>query len=218
VRGFIDGEYQDGEIRGLGFLCGMRNMGKTTEMGRLLMECTGGFIFFDTKSKHAHLLPGSVIFSQPGPLREYLILNRGRRFQIVYQPRHGDIVEHFRAVCLLVSIFGWMIFGVDELDKFCGNRWGPVGMPSELAELVDYGRHHRVSMLASARRPKSIAPAFRGEAEMRVFRLKEEGAIEYFEGELGKETAARLRTLPQFSYLYCQQDCDPVLRGGVRLL
>jgi hypothetical protein len=216
VRGFIDGEYQDGEIRGLGFLCGMRNMGKTTEMARLFSECTGGFVFFDTTSKHGHLFPAAVVFSQPGRLREYLLINRGRRFQVVYQPRGGEIDEHFRAVCLVVSTFGWMIFGIDELDKFCGQRWGAKGMPPELAVLVDYGRHHRVSILGSARRPKAIAPAYRGEAEMRVFRLKEEGAIEYFEGELGKETAAQLRSLPQFYYLHCMQDCDPVVRGGPR--
>jgi hypothetical protein len=89
-------------------------------------------------------------------------------------------------------------------------------MPPELAEIVDYGRHHRISMIASARRPKAIAPAYRGEAEMRIFRLKEEGAIDYFEGELGKETAERLRTLPQYVYLHCQQDADPVERGGAR--
>ena len=216
TRDFIDGEYQDGEIRGLGLMCGMRNMGKTTLMGDLLSGCTGAFIFFDTKSKHAHLFPRGVIFSQPGPLREYLLINRGRRVNVVYQPRGGDIVEHFRSVCVFVAELGWMIFAIDEIDKFCGNRWGPIGMPPELAELVDYGRHHRVSMIASARRPKAVAPAYRGEAEMRIFRLKEEGAIEYFEGELGKETAARLRSLPQYFYLHCQQDCDPVMRGGPR--
>lgn len=216
MRGFVDGEYQDGEIRGLGFLCGMGSMGKTTEMARLTLECTGGFVFFDTTGNHGRFFLNAVFINEPGPLREYLRPNRGRRFQVIYQPRSGDIVTHFQNVCTVVYQFGWMVFVVDELDKFCGNRWGPLGMPVEFADIVNYRRHRRIAMLASARRPKAVAPAFRGEAEMRVFRLKEEGAIEYFESELGKETAARLRTLPQYVYLHCRQDCDPEPRGGAR--
>jgi hypothetical protein len=216
VRGFIDGEYQDGELRGLGLVCGMCNMGKTTELARLFDETTGGYLFFDPTARHGHLFRDAVVIGQPGPLLDYLRANRGRRFHVVYQPNDGDLVEHFRAVCVIVYQVGWMIFGVDELDNFCGAEWNPKGMPPELARLVDYHRHRRVSIIGSARWPKAIAARFRAEAEMRIFRLQEVGAIEYFETRLGKETAARLRELPQFTYLQCKQDCEPEMRGGRR--
>ena len=41
MRGFIDGEYQDGELRGCTFIAGKRGMGKTTEMARLLWPVVG---------------------------------------------------------------------------------------------------------------------------------------------------------------------------------
>lgn len=215
TRGFIDGEYQDGELRGLNFLVGLRGFGKTTEMDRLLQLCTGGVLFFDTLSKHGDVLHGYVVLSDPDHVTAYLRVNRGRRFRILYQPRGGNLDFHFREICKIVRAFGWMIFGVDELDKLCGNQYSPTNMPPEMYELVNYGRHHRVSMIATARRPKAVPAGYRDEAEFRVFRLKADVA-ELLAGDLGKETVARIVQLPKFYYLHCVQDGEPVLRGGPR--
>jgi hypothetical protein len=80
MRGFIDGEYQDGELRGCTFIAGKRGMGKTTEMARLLSLCSGGVLFFDSLSRHESVLEGYKIISQPGELENYLRVNRARRF------------------------------------------------------------------------------------------------------------------------------------------
>ncbi len=140
MRGFIDGEYQDGAIRGCGFVAGIRGMGKTTEMARLLGECAGGAVFFDALSKHSAALPGYVLISQPGALVAYLRANRGRRVRVLYQPQAGDLDAHFRAVCKIIRAFGWLVFAVDELDMLCGPRWGDSRMCPEFYHLVNYGR------------------------------------------------------------------------------
>jgi hypothetical protein len=150
MRGFIDGEYQDGELRGCTFIAGKRGMGKTTEMARLLSLCSGGVLFFDSLSRHESVLEGYKIISQPGELENYLRVNRARRFRVLYQPRAGSLDEHFQAVCTVVRAFGSMILGVDELDMLCGSQWGDSRMPPEFYHLVNYGRHCRVSMLATA--------------------------------------------------------------------
>lgn len=218
MRGIVDGEYQDGEIAGLVFLCGMRGMGKTTEMDRKLSLCTGGVLFFDTLSKHAGVFQGYTVLSEPGTLAAYLRLNRGRRFRVLYQPRAGDLDQHFQAVCKIVRVFGWMIFGIDELDKHCGARWGDHRMPPEFYHLVNYGRHERVSMIATARNPKAVPRAFTNEAEMIVFRTEERSYREYFEDRLGEEAAERLASLPRFSYMQRIGDGPPVVCGGSRPL
>lgn len=216
TRGFIDGEYQDGELRGLNFLVGRRGTGKTTEMNRLLQECGGGVGFFDTLSKHAGVFTGYAIINEPGSLVNYLRLNRGRRFRWLYQPRAGDLDAHFRAVCSIVRAFGWMIFGVDELDKLCGARWGDARMCPELYHLVNYGRHERVSMIATARRPRAVPRGYTAESEMRLFHMKERADIDYFEDLVGEETASQLRTLKPYFYLHCAPDEPAVMRGGPR--
>ena len=216
-RGFIDGEYQDGELRGCIFIAGKRGMGKTTEMGRLLSACGGGVLFFDSLSRHEAALKGYRIVSQPGELEEYLRANVGRRFRVLYQPRSGDLDQHFQANCLIVRAFGEMIFGVDELDMLCGSQWGDSRMCPEFYHLVNYGRHCRVSMLATARRPMSVARGFTSQClEMRLFGMTERADLKYFEDYIGQADAQRLATLSKYQFLHWTGDGPAVLKGGPR--
>ena len=178
-RGFIDGEYQDGELRGLNFLVGRRGTGKTTEMDRLLGESVqaGAYFLRHALETYAGIFHGYIVISQPANLEAYLRLNRGRQFRVLYQPRSGSLDDHFRSVCRVVRAFGWMIFGIDELDKLCGARWGDARMPPELSHLVNYGRHERVSMIATARRPRAVARGYTAESEMRLFNMTERADI-----------------------------------------
>jgi hypothetical protein len=214
-RGFIDGEYQDGQVRGLNLIVGLRGYGKTTLTIELLASCTGGVLFFDTLGKHAHLFPGYVVISDPAQLVEYLRPNRGRRFRVLFTPRKGDLMETFRAVCKIVIAFGWMVFAVDEVDKFCSNKFSPSMMPPELYDLVNYGRHHRLAMLATARRPSTVAPGYRDESEFWIFRLKSDVA-DKLEGDVGRDTVEQVVNLPKYFYLRCQPDGEPLLCGGPR--
>jgi hypothetical protein len=219
VRGFVDGECQDGELRGLAFLAGKRGMGKTTEMDRLLSACSGGVVFFDTLSKHGEALKGYKIVSEPGEMKSYLARNYKQRFRIMYQPRRGNLDAHFEACAAIVEAFGWMIFGVDEIDKLCGPRWGDSRMPPKLYDLVNYGRHHRVSMLATARKPQRLSRDYAGEChEMRLFQITEPAALDYFEEYIGKVNTAKLRSIPKYQYLLWSDDHDgeSKLCGGRR--
>jgi hypothetical protein len=215
MRGFIDGEYQDGELRGCTFIGGKRGMGKTTEMARLLGTCTGGVLFFDALSRHESVLPGYRMVTQPGELKEYLRANRARRFRVLYQPRAGDLDAHFRAVCNVVRAFGSMIYAIDELDKMCGPRWGDSRMCPEFYHLVNYGRHCRVSMLATARRPMSVARGYTSEChEMRLFCVTERADLKYFEDYIGQADVQRLPRLPKYQYLHWTGDGAAQLRSA----
>jgi hypothetical protein len=217
MRGFIDGEYQDGELRGCTFIAGKRGMGKTTEMARLLSACSGGVLFFDSLSRHEAVLPGYKMFSQPGPLTEYLRLNGARRFRILYQPRAGSLESHFQAVSSIVRAFGSMIFGIDELDMLCGARWGDSRMPPEFYHLVNYGRHCKVSMLATARRPMSVARGYTSQClEMRLFGMTERNDLRYFEDYIGAADAQRLASLDKYQFLHWTGDGPAALCGGRR--
>jgi hypothetical protein len=220
VRGFIDGEYQDGELRGLTFLAGQRGMGKTTEMIRLCDQCTGPVVFFDTVGRHQALLRGFKVFSQPDALQDYLRANIGRRTRVVYVPMDEFPEEHMRRVATIVRAFGKMIFAVDEIDIFCGAEHGVKGMPAELYNLAHYGRHYQVSMLCTARDPASLSIRFRSQCEfMRLFRTDEERYVKYFEARIGKANAAKLPMLQKTYFLLWQSgNSDAPVKGGPRKL
>lgn len=219
-RGFIDGEYQDGELRGLTFLAGQRGMGKTTEAIRLVEQCTGPVVFFDTVGRHAALLRGFKVFSQPGPLKEYFRANAGKRVRVVYVPVDEFPEQHMVAVATMVRAFGKMIFCVDEVDTFCGPEWGVKGMPVELYNLAHYGRHYQVSMLCTARDPASLSIRFRSQCEfMRLFRTDEERYVKYFEARIGKANAAKLPMLQKTYFLLWKSgDTEATVCGGPRKL
>lgn len=212
---FVDGEYQDGELRGCVFVAGQRGMGKTTLMGNLCSACGGGVVFFDSLSRHEDALKGYRLISQPGELEKYLRPNRGRRYRVIYQPRGGDLDAHFRAVCLIVRAFGWMIFAIDELDMLCGPRWGDRRMCPEFYHLVNFGRHERVSMLATARRAQNVARGFTSQcASMRLFHMHEKTDLNYFRDFIGDSDAERLPGLQKFQFLHWTGDGPAELCGG----
>ncbi len=233
MRGFVDGEYVDGEVRGLTFVAGERGMGKTTELMRLIETCGGAVIMFDTVGTHAAYLRrrGFVEFGQPGSLREYIGANLGRRVRVVYVPRDEYPEEHLQAVCKMVRAFGveltrrmgdggGIILAVDEIDQHCGPEWGHKWMPKELYDLAHFGRHYHVSMVTTARDPKSLSKKFRSQcASMRIFRVSEADDVDYFGARIGRSNAAKLPTLQKTYYLLWQAgQIDAQVRGGPRAI
>ena len=198
---FVDGEWQDGSIRGVNFLAGFRGMGKTTEMGRLMNECRGTVVFSDFTGNHPRLLRGAVTVYQPGELKEWLLARR-TSMRIRYVPMTGDHVEHFRALCAVCAAFGQIILAVDEIDNYCGPDWKRYRMPPELYELAHMGRHHQTSMIFTARDPTTISINLRSQCEtIRIFRTVEETYVKYFRPRIGAAMATRLYTLPPYQYV-----------------
>jgi hypothetical protein len=233
ARGFINGEYEDGEIRGLSFIAGERGMGKTTEEIRLVETCGGGQVFFDTVGTHAEILKakGFKEFNETGPLKQYVGANLGRRFRVVYVPRDEYPEKHLVAICTLVRAWGkelakrfgdagGLVLTVDEIDTFCGPEWGHKWMPIPLYNLAHFGRHYHVSMACAARDPKSLSKKFRSQcATMRIFRVSEEDDVSYFAARIGKANAAKLPLLEKTYYLLWQAGTvDAQIAGGPRTL
>jgi hypothetical protein len=230
-RGFIDGEYQDGELRGLTFLAGMRGMGKTTEAIRLVDGCGGSVIFFDTVNRHAHLLKGFKVFNEIGPFKAFMVANRGRRVRVCYVPLDEHDLEHLNAVCGVIRALGddlarkhkddeGYILAVDEIDSFCGPEHGVKQMPPPLYYLAHYGRHVRTSMLCTARDPPSLSKRFRSQCQfMRLFRVDEDDYVTYFAKRIGKANAEKLPTLQKTYFLLWESgQTEAIVSGGPRKL
>jgi hypothetical protein len=226
MRGFIDGEYQDGDVRGRVFVCGASGYGKTTEVLRLISQCQGGALFFDTTGRHS--IQGAVYVHEPGELKKQLLRVMNKRFRIVYQPMGGDLTAHFRAACKVVDAVAGMVFAVDEIDSFCGPEWGDSRVPPELYKLVHFGRHcgrawgekrHGIAMVYTARIPTSVARALTSQAyEMRLFHEHESSYVRYFaKGPIGKDNAQRLIGLKHYAFFVWRNDGQPMrLSGGKR--
>jgi len=100
--------------------------------------------------------------------------------------------------CLLV---------VDEIDRYIG----PSSGRPELEHVIHYGRHDRVSLVATARRPANVGPLIRSQADcIASFAMRETVDLEALASRL---PAAELPTLGVGDYII-SEPCGLIELGG----
>jgi len=133
------------------------------------------------------------------------------RFRIVYRGEYHPEL-HFAHVAKLAAVVGDLVFAIDEVDYF-----GSAGQClEELDWLIRYGRHRRVAMVYTARRPAEVPRNLTAQSsEFRIFRLTEPRDIEYMRRLIGP-AAERLPGLEQFCHLRYQDSgaAEMVDRAG----
>jgi hypothetical protein len=187
-----------------------------------LERTTGDVIVFDTvhnlsptPTPTTNQIRGFEFFPRgmPTQLREAVRqrIEAGQPFRFVYQP-DGDPADHFEQICRIVKGTGRMIFAIDEI-------WyvAPVEeykLPPTFKWLIFCGRHHNISMIATAQVPSAVSRKFTSQAgEMRLFFLHEPRYLEYFRDFIGPD-ADQLTKLEPFYYLVWSKLEPSYITGG----
>jgi hypothetical protein len=167
---------------------------------------------------------GFPIVTQPGQLRNVLALaGKDRPVHVVYQPRGADIVEHWEHVAWLCLKAGHIILLADEVDMVCSAGssknaesayWKKFQRPPALDQIVNFGRHSRVALVAISRAPQDVWRRLRGQAHrMLVFTMDDNLEIDALRSRLGAHSE-RLPGLERFDYLDWTDGGDVVISGG----
>lgn len=164
-----------------------------------MRDCSRILVFDTVCQFTPDQLPGFTCITQPGRLVAFLRQHRGGSFKIIYRGEHHP-EQHFSYVAALVAAVGDLVFAIDEIDYF-----GTAGACDEKLDwLIRYGRHRRVAMVYTARRPAEVPRNLTAQSsEFRIFRLTEPRDIEYMRRLIGP-AAERLPQLEQFSHLRYQ--------------
>jgi len=164
--------------------------------------------------------------TQPGQLRE-ILARAGRKgaFCVIYQPRGGDLVEHWEHVGWMCIKAGNLILMADEIDQVCSSGsaknaaspyWKKFQRMPALETIVQYGRHSHVAFIGVARAPQDVWRRLTGQSErMLVFRMSERLELDAVRGRMGSETD-RLPALGEYQYLDWH-DGGETTEGGGRL-
>lgn len=203
--GFFDGEWQDSGVRGRVFIVGLPNSGKSYLLVERCRRCRRIVVYdpVNADTLKALIGDGFVQVHQPGELRDALANAWGGEFRILYTPTQGVEALHFEAVNELVRKCGSMVYAIDEVDK----NQQPAYAPPQFYELLNYGRHHQIAMIGTARRPAQVSKEYTyGLSEVCAFTFTEPGDLKYFESKCGAEATKNLPSLDKYAYIRWQQD------------
>jgi hypothetical protein len=221
--GIYEGEYGDGNIAGIVLMAGKRKSGKTWLQWREFQLAKCRRIIFDPKNQYrsekGYDISGWTVLHRPGELRMHLAHHiNSEVVKVIYKPLSGELMWHFKAVTRIVLEYGQrskgVLYGVDEIDLFCDPGVKLKDGCPQLHQVVEYGRHHGVSMSCTTRRPHAVSRSLTAEcAEFRIFKTNEPLDKKYFEKYIGS-AVKELPNLGKYEYLWWIDTGDSEVRGG----
>jgi len=220
---FYEGEYGDGNIAGILAFIGKRKSGKTWLQWREFQLAKRRRVIFDPKNQYrkekGYDTAGWTVFHQPGELREYLAHHiNSDVVKVIYKPDRGSLMWHFKAVTRIVLEYGerskGVLYAVDEVDLFCDPGVKLKDGCPQLHQVVEYGRHHGVSMTFTTRRPHAVSRSLTAEvAEFRIFKTNEPLDKKYLREYIGS-AVQQLPKLGKYEYLWWSDTGESEVRGG----
>jgi hypothetical protein len=147
----------------------------------------------------------TLVTSKPSELREHVSKNLEGNFRVLYQPKDGSVINHWRHVGVIAYAAGDLTLCLDELGFLCkSGQFLPdcVGDEPMLYKIVHFGRHRNIKVIATAQRPTNMALSYRGMAsEFRIFRTDEPNDMKYLSERIGQKTVELLPNLPDYAFV-----------------
>lgn len=164
------------------------------------------------------------IVSQPGALRK-ILAGAGKKgvIHVVYQPKGGDLVEHWEHVAWMCIAAANLILMCDEVDSICSSGsakdsnsdyWKKFKRKPALDHIVNFGRHAPVAFLGISRAPQDVWRRLRGQSErMLVFSMDDDLEMDALRSRLGRQVE-QLPGLGKYQYLDWRDDGSVSIEGG----
>lgn len=157
-----------------------------------------------------------IVVSKPSELLAFVREHLNGDFRILYAPKHGNMMQHWRAVGSIAKAAGDLLLVIDEIGMLCqGGRFKPdaKGRDPILEELVHFGRHRELTIIATAQLPPDVALDYRALCtEMRMFRTIEPTHVEYLAKKAGSATE-QLPDLQKYAFVWWKDDGETLLVG-----
>jgi len=162
-------------------------------------------ILFDPLRKCEEEASFTLTTSSPTELKEYLSKNLKTNFRILYQPKSGLVISHWRHVGVMAYAAGDLTLCIDEMGFLCegGNfKQDCTGGQPILYDIVHFGRHRNIRLICTAQLPKNIATNYRDLSdEFRIFQTVDKKQTDYLAHRVGKDVAALLPKLPRYAFV-----------------
>jgi len=160
---------------------------------------------FDPLGQYKDPSKFDLVCSKPSELKEYVRKHLKGNFRVLYVPKSGTVIGHWRHVGVVCYAAGDVTIGIDEIGFLCkGGNIMPDCKGDEpiLYKIIHFGRHRNVNVIATAQRPANMAVSYRAlSTEFRIFRTNEDGDKNYLSERIGQKAADLLHTLPDYAFV-----------------
>lgn len=134
---------------------------------------------------------GRVVYSLE-ELIPLLAKSYGSKFRLIFRPSGGDIAEVFDRFSRAAYCMKEMTLVLEEVDKISD----PSFMSEGFQELINYGRHKKIDIIAASRRAHCVPRDLTANADVIVsFFQQEPRDVKYISDFMGADAAERVRTL-----------------------
>lgn len=137
-----------------------------------------------------------LIFKKSETVFEYLEKFDPKTFRVICRFRDNEEFEQTEEILRLSMELKDVDVVIDEVDKICNANY----VSPALFQIINFGRHDRVSLYTSARRPADVARTLTSNADEIVsYRIEEPADLDYLK-KRGFDPA-KLQTLEKFDFL-----------------
>ena len=141
---------------------------------------------------------------------------KSQPFRVLYQPRSGAILEHWRQVGVIAYARGNLLLCIDEMGMLTESGQFAIdaqGQEPILKSIVHYGRHRKIDVICTAQRPTDVARRYTALcSEIRVFQTNENRDLTYLAERVGESACKQIQHLPKFVFLHWTDDGTALYR------
>ena len=101
-------------------------------------------------------------------------------------------------------------FVVDEIDMFFDTR---ADKKSQMYKLVHYGRHNKIDIITTSRRPANISRNLTSQTDIFYFsKIREPNDKKYIKQSIGVEYVETVEKLERFTFLKVEEDTISIIK------
>jgi hypothetical protein len=122
--------------------------------------------------------------------------------------------DDFEELATLVNKMKNITFVIDEIDMFFDTR---ADKKSQMYKMVHYGRHNKIDIITTSRRPANISRNLTSQTDVFYFsRLREPNDKKYIKALLGTQAVEIVDKLSKFSFLRVEDEDKRVIKTTIK--
>lgn len=188
---------------------GKKGHGKTTLTNKLMIELNKASVIFDPRMQYDTTAKRRLHFKNGN--RFLLWLNQGNykefkkyKFEAVVNAPFSEFEPLAEAVYKMHDI----TFVIDEVDGVFNTHKNN----SVMMDIVNYGRHNKLNVITTSRRPARINRDLTSQTDVFYFtRMREPSDQKYIKDSVGQEFVKSVYDLDKFEFLRVEDDTKEII-------